>query len=137
MTAWHQLQKARQQTAAPFELVELAVIPEDRAALHENIAVRFDQMLQDGLVDEVRELFERGDLQASMPSIKSVGYRQVWSHLAGEIDYNEMRLKALAATRQLAKRQFTWLRSWQNLNILRTSEVGQALKMIKSSSILD
>ena len=133
MTDWHK----QHQEKAPFELVELALMPEDRSALHEKIAVRFDDMLEQGLVEEVRVLFERGDLNAGLPAIKSVGYRQVWAHLMGEIDYTEMRLKALAATRQLAKRQLTWLRSWQNHHILRTSDVGQALKMIRSTSILD
>lgn len=94
----------------PYHCIKLVVAPEHRPVLHEQIARRFRQMLEQGLVEEVEVLFRRGDLTTAMPSIRAVGYRQVWSYLAGEYDYRTMTEKAIIATRQLAKRQFTWLR---------------------------
>ena len=89
----------------------VALVPADRGRLAERIAQRFDAMVQAGLVDEVRALRERGDLDPAMQSMRTIGYRQVWSHLDGDCDWPEARSKAIAATRQLAKRQLTWLRS--------------------------
>ena len=99
-----------QQNQIPYQIKNIKLVPADRKVLHEKIAKRFGNMLNEGLVDEVRRLFERGDLDESMPAIRAVGYRQVWSYLRGEIDYEVMREKGIVATRQLAKRQFTWLR---------------------------
>jgi tRNA dimethylallyltransferase len=99
----------------PYRLVKLAVAPPERNMLHERIALRFRQMLEQGLVEEVEALYRRGDLVSSMPSIRCVGYRQVWQHLLGELSYDEMSEKGIVATRQLAKRQFTWLRSENSL----------------------
>ena len=93
---------------APIEKIILAV--NDRAALHRRIEVRFLQMLQQGLIDEVSRLRQRRDLNLSMPSMRCVGYRQVWQYLEGELSHQQMVDKAIAATRQLAKRQITWLR---------------------------
>ncbi len=90
----------------------LAVVPEDRAVLHQRIAERFDAMLRAGFVDEVAALKKCPALHATLPSMRAVGYRQVWQYLEGEYDYDTMRDKAIAATRQLAKRQLTWLRQW-------------------------
>lgn len=87
----------------------------DRSILYERIAKRFDDMLDHGLIDEVQKLYDRGDLNSDMPSMRAVGYRQVWQYLSGEIDCETMRAKAIAATRQLAKRQLTWLKSWPDL----------------------
>jgi tRNA dimethylallyltransferase len=96
----------------PFDLLPLALEPSDRAVLHERIALRFDLMLKDdALLNEVRKLRARGDLHPGLPSIRCVGYRQAWEYLDGEIDYATMREKGIIATRQLAKRQLTWLRS--------------------------
>jgi tRNA dimethylallyltransferase len=89
----------------------LSLEPGDRSVLHARIARRFDAMLQAGLIDEVATLRARGDLDPSMPSMRCVGYRQAWAHLDGECDASSMREQAIAATRQLAKRQMTWLRS--------------------------
>ena len=89
----------------------LALVPSDRGRLAERIERRFDAMVGAGFVDEVRALRERGDLDPAMPSMRTIGYRQVWSHLDGDCDWPEARGKAIAATRQLAKRQLTWLRS--------------------------
>ncbi|GAA0496102.1 MULTISPECIES: tRNA (adenosine(37)-N6)-dimethylallyltransferase MiaA [Pigmentiphaga] len=91
--------------------VNLSLEPSERAGLHARIEQRFDAMLEAGLVDEVRRLRARGDLGPELPSIRCVGYRQVWSYLAGDIHGAEMRGQAIAATRQLAKRQITWLRA--------------------------
>lgn len=88
-----------------------ALLP-DRAQLHATIERRFNQMLRDGLIDEVQQLLQRGDLHPNLPAIRSVGYRQVWAHLTQQVPYDIMRAQAIAATRQLAKRQYTWLRSW-------------------------
>ena len=98
--------------ALPFTLLPLALEPSDRAVLHERIARRFDLMLEnDGLLDEVRRLRARGDLHLGLPSMRCVGYRQAWEYLDGQYDYAEMRERGIIATRQLAKRQITWLRS--------------------------
>jgi tRNA dimethylallyltransferase len=115
MTAWQQ-----QETSAlsGYRVENIALAPVDRGILHERIATRFDQMLRVGLIDEVRRLYERGDLTPEFPSIRSVGYRQVWDYLAGVTNHEEMREKAIIATRQLAKRQMTWLRSWPELQWL-------------------
>lgn len=102
----------------PYRVFRLALIPSDRAKLHQRIEKRFDDMLKSGLIEEVEKLYSRGDLDPSLPSVRAVGYRQVWSYLAGEYDYETMRHKAIVATRQLAKRQITWLRSTQDLTIL-------------------
>ena len=94
----------------PYQRIKLVIAPEDRAILHGIIARRFKQMLEQGFIDEVAALYRRGDLSEKMPSIRAVGYRQVWSYLQGEYDLESMTEKAIVATRQLAKRQFTWLR---------------------------
>jgi tRNA dimethylallyltransferase len=99
-----------QQTDQPFQFIKLIVSPEQRQTLHLIIAERFKQMLAQGFLDEVKALQDRGDLNEIMPSIRCVGYRQGWSYLNGEYDYDSMQEKAIIATRQLAKRQFTWLR---------------------------
>ncbi len=95
----------------PVPTMTLSLEPSDRAVLHQRIADRFDQMIELGLVTEVRKLMERQDLHPGLPSIRCVGYRQIWSMLAGECSLPEARDQAVFATRQLAKRQITWLRS--------------------------
>jgi len=105
-----QLHAEAQAEEIPYQKIKLIIAPRGRAVLHEKIALRFKLMLQQGLVAEVESLYQRGDLTVSMPSVRAVGYRQVWSYLDGEIDAEEMQETAIIATRQLAKRQFTWLR---------------------------
>jgi tRNA dimethylallyltransferase len=97
--------------ALPFTLKAYALVPEDRAELHQRIAARFEQMLAAGLVEELRALRKKFDLSAALPSMRAVGYRQAWRYLEGEIGERELRETGIAATRQLAKRQLTWLRS--------------------------
>ena len=97
--------------AADWRFVPVALEPSDRSVLHARIERRFDAMLENGFVDEVVKLRERGDLSPEMPSMRCVGYRQVWEYLDGAVDYATMRDKGVFATRQLCKRQLTWLRS--------------------------
>lgn len=99
-------------TTLPFTLLPIALEPSDRSVLHKRIAARFDAMLKDGgLIDEVKTLRARGDLHLGLPSMRCVGYRQTWEYLDGLYGLTELREKGIAATRQLAKRQITWLRA--------------------------
>jgi tRNA dimethylallyltransferase len=95
-----------------FRVVQLAITPSDRALLHSRIALRFRRMLAAGLVEEVNSLHLRDDLSLDLPAMRAVGYRQVWSYLDGKYSYDEMVDRSISATRQLAKRQLTWLRGW-------------------------
>lgn len=118
----------------PYEVVSMAVMPQERSELHDRIEQRFQIMLDQGFEAEARALWERGDLDISMPSIRCVGYRQMWEYFAGNWDYETMQFKGIVATRQLAKRQVTWLRSWKNLHWLDTNDadiVSNALKLIE------
>lgn len=115
------LQKEHQQEELGYRILKIVVCPEPRAELHKRIEIRFRQMLAEGFMDEMHTLRERGDLDPLMPSMRCVGYRQAWSYLDGQISYDDMCEKAIAATRQLAKRQLTWLRQesgalWYDLN---------------------
>ena len=102
-------------SALPFRLLELALVPSDRAELHRRIEFRFDAMLEHGLVEELRALRERYALRPGLPSMRCVGYRQVWQHLEGEFGRGELRDRGISATRQLAKRQLTWLRAMKTV----------------------
>lgn len=99
----------------PFDLHFFSIQPGLRSVLHQKIALRFHQMIKDGFVAEVESLFRRGDLDLTMPSMRAVGYRQVWQHIAGELSFDAMVERGIIATRQLAKRQVTWMRSWDEL----------------------
>lgn len=101
-----------------YPVHQFAIAPQDRAVLHQRIALRYQQMLGSGFEDEVRVLKQRPDLHLDLPSMRCVGYRQMWQYLDGECSYDEMVQRGIAATRQLAKRQLTWLRSWQQLTWL-------------------
>lgn len=123
----------------PYTVASLAIAPTDRHILHQRIALRFSQMLEQGFVGEVRKLRDRADLHAGLPSIRAVGYRQVWDHLDGKLDENEMQERGIIATRQLAKRQFTWLRGWSDvhwLDSLACDNLSRTLKYLGSVSIL-
>jgi tRNA dimethylallyltransferase len=108
----------RTQTALTYRVLQLALIPSDRAVLHQRIATRFDAMLTEGLIDELKTLRQTYALNANLPAMRAVGYRQAWAYLDGEIDLNGLREQGVAATRQLAKRQLTWLRSWPDAVVL-------------------
>ena len=131
ITSLHRVKKSE----CPFHLIEVAIMPSDRKALHQRIEERFTRMLSEGFLAEVAALFERGDLNPDLPSIKAVGSRQAWAYLRGEIDHETMRERAIIATRQLAKRQYTWLRSWKDLKILESPDLPQALKILEGASI--
>ena len=121
----------------PCRLYFVAIQPTDRAVLHNRIAERFRRMLSEGLIEEVRVLYERGDLNLSMSSMKSVGYRQVWQYLAGEFTHGEMIEKSIVATRQLAKRQLTWLRGWPALRPLGEPDknsIDAVLKILETAA---
>lgn len=113
LSQWH-LEEAPEKTDL-YNNIALIPLTTPRSVLHERIRLRFVSMLQKGLIDEVQSLKARGDLHASMPSIRAVGYRQVWEYLDGAYSFEEMKEKAIASTRQLAKRQLTWLRHWPEL----------------------
>ena len=103
-----------------YRITQIAIAPRERSVLHERIERRFSTMMRQAGLDEVRQLYNRGDLHLDMPSMRAVGYRQAWQHLAGEIDYDQMVTNTVVATRQLAKRQMTWLRGWKELHWLYT-----------------
>lgn len=123
--AMTQLQKEQKAEPLPYEVLKLALIPSDRAVLHQRIKKRFGLMLEQGLIDEVKTLLLRGDLHEDLPAIRAVGYRQVWDYLANRIDYTEMQERGVIATRQLAKRQLTWLRSEKDLTIYDSSRYSE------------
>ncbi len=108
----------RVQSELPYRVLQLALIPSDRAVLHRRIAARFDAMLAEGLLDEVETLRRTFALSPDLPAMRAVGYRQAWAYLDGDIDLKALREQGIAATRQLAKRQLTWLRSWLDAVVL-------------------
>lgn len=114
----------------PFNAYQFAIAPADRKILHQRIEMRFQMMLNAGFEDEVRALYQRGDLHPDLPSIRCVGYRQMWSYLAGEISYDDMVYRGICATRQLAKRQLTWLRGWEGVHWLDSEQPEQSLKAV-------
>lgn len=130
--------QAKPITPLPYASIQIALIPSQRAWLHERIAARFHLMLEQGLVDEVSSLFRRKDLNENKPSIRAVGYRQVWQYLLGQLSYDDMVERGIIATRQLAKRQLTWLRSMQDINIfdcLNNDLEQQVLNFLDQSHI--
>jgi tRNA dimethylallyltransferase len=132
----------REKPELPFKLVSFALEPSDRAVLHKRIALRFDQMLGDsddaGIVAEVARLRARGDLSANLPSMRCVGYRQSWDYLDGKIDRAGLRETGIIATRQLAKRQLTWLRAMPErivIDCLGRDPTGDLLTHLKGLPI--
>lgn len=117
----------------PYNVKQFCIAPDDRKVLHERIAQRFQLMVDTGFQAEVEKLKARDDLHLNLPSIRCVGYRQMWQYLDGDYDFNEMCEKSIAATRQLAKRQLTWLRGWENIYSLDTFSPNNMLKVIKQS----
>ncbi|MCA6220652.1 tRNA (adenosine(37)-N6)-dimethylallyltransferase MiaA [Photorhabdus antumapuensis] len=114
----------------PYRVHQFAIAPAKRELLHQRIEARFHQMLESGFEEEVKALYARHDLHVDLPSIRCVGYRQMWSYLSGEIDYDEMIYRGICATRQLAKRQITWLRGWKPVHWLDSSQPEQALSTV-------
>lgn len=114
----------------PYHVAQFAIAPPTRQSLHDNIALRFHAMLKEGFEKEVEALIARGDLNPNLPSMRSVGYRQMWAYLSKEYDYDEMVFKALAASRQLAKRQMTWLRGWSQITWLDSNKPLKAAETV-------
>ena len=110
--------QADEVSSLPYTVAQLALAPPERRVLHERIHQRFLNMLDAGFLEEVRALMARGDLHPDLPSMRCVGYRQAWGYLAGDYDYDTFVSKGVAATRQLAKRQLTWLRKWSDMDWL-------------------
>ena len=128
MSEWLRRQEA-EETAFPgecFQLLQIALCPSPRSLLHARIERRVQLMLEAGLVQEVCGLYQRGDLHPDLPALRAVGYRQMWQHLQGEYDLEQAIERTVIATRQLAKRQLTWLRGWQGLSWIYTNESGYA-----------
>ena len=117
------------------DVLQLAITPQERSTLHERIALRYQQMIAMGFEQEVIKLKSRGDLHQDLPAIRCVGYRQMWQYLDGEFDHDEMIFRGVCATRQLAKRQLTWLRNWPDLHWLTTDDntnLAQVLSLLNS-----
>ncbi len=110
----------------PYRTLQFAIAPTDRELLRQRIAERYKLMLSQGFEQEVRALYQRSDLNADLPSIRCVGYRQMWEYLEGKMSYDEMVYRGIVATCQLAKRQMTWLRGWENVTWLETGAVNNA-----------
>ena len=117
----------------PYNIKQFSINPGDRKILHQRIAQRFELMIDSGFQAEVEKLRVRGDLHLNLPSIRCVGYRQMWQYLDGDFDFNTMREMSVAATRQLAKRQLTWLRGWENIHLLDTFSSDNMSKVIEHS----
>jgi len=130
------LQKRAGGEPFPYPLAKWVVAPKDRSWLHARIAERFRQMLAKGFVDEVVALRARGDLDLSMPSMRAVGYRQVWEYLDGRYDYGAMVERGIAATRQFAKRQLTWLRAERDAEWFASEEPQQLERLVARATAL-
>ncbi|PCE68237.1 MULTISPECIES: tRNA (adenosine(37)-N6)-dimethylallyltransferase MiaA [Salinivibrio] len=114
----------------PYRVHQFAITPQDRGELHRRIELRFAKMVEAGFEQEVRALYERGDLHPDLPSIRCVGYRQMWDYLAGRCTHEEAVYRGICATRQLAKRQITWLRGWENVTWLDSDSPSLSLQTV-------
>jgi len=131
ITTW---QESATAPLAGFDVRSIAITPRERSVLHQRIEQRFHRMLEQGFLEEVESLYARGDLSIELPSIRSVGYRQAWDYLASQCSFDEMVDKSIFATRQLAKRQLTWLRSWPSLTWYDTDSphyLNKVLEFVK------
>jgi len=118
------------------DVLQFAITPKDRKDLHERIALRYEQMMTQGFENEVVKLKERKDLHENLPSIRCVGYRQMWQYLNGEFDHEEMIFRGICATRQLAKRQLTWLRNWPEIQWLHMEDKDNLQQIMSAVSKL-
>jgi len=135
-----QLRNASQPQTFDYPLCQMALTTVHRGVLHRRIEERFDRMLERGFIEEVQRLRDRGDLTLDKPALRAVGYRQVWEHIAGNSDYDEMRYRGVVATRQLVKRQFTWLRGTSDLvffECLEENPLDKVLKTLETRLTLD
>jgi len=132
LAGWHAEQKDR---SLRNPLLSIALAPAERKILHQRIALRFNQMMESGFLDEMDKLYHRGDLSLDCPSMRCVGYRQIWQYLDGDLSLAEAKERAIIATRQLAKRQYTWLRSWpdaQWFDPIQSAELEQCKTTIQT-----
>ena len=122
---------AQKGEALPYDILQFAIAPEQREVLHRRIEQRFHKMIELGFQQEVEKLYRRPDLNENLPSIRCVGYRQMWEYLRGDYDHDEMVFRGICATRQLAKRQITWLRGWTSpIQWLDSLQPAQALEKV-------
>lgn len=125
---------AQKGEALPYDILQFAIAPEKREVLHHRIEQRFHKMIELGFQQEVEKLYRRPDLNENLPSIRCVGYRQMWEYLRGDYDHDEMVFRGICATRQLAKRQITWLRGWTSpIQWLDSLQPAQALEKVLTS----
>ena len=125
---------AQKGEALPYDILQFAIAPEQREVLHLRIEQRFHKMIELGFQQEVEKLYRRPDLNENLPSIRCVGYRQMWEYLRGDYDHDEMVFRGICATRQLAKRQITWLRGWTlPIQWLDSLQPAQALEKVLTS----
>ena len=125
---------AQKGEALPYDILQFAIAPEQREVLHRRIEQRFHKMIELGFQQEVEKLYRRPDLNENLPSIRCVGYRQMWEYLRGDYDHDEMVFRGICATRQLAKRQITWLRGWTSpMQWLDSLQPTQALEKVLTS----
>ena len=125
---------AQKGEALPYDILQFAIAPEQREVLHLRIEQRFHKMIELGFQQEVEKLYRRPDLNENLPSIRCVGYRQMWEYLRGDYDHDEMVFRGICATRQLAKRQITWLRGWTSpIQWLDSLQPAQALEKVLAS----
>ena len=125
---------AQKGEALPYDILQFAIAPEQRGVLHLRIEQRFHKMIELGFQQEVEKLYRRPDLNENLPSIRCVGYRQMWEYLRGDYDHDEMVFRGICATRQLAKRQITWLRGWTSpIQWLDSLQPAQALEKVLTS----
>ncbi|MDA9556758.1 tRNA (adenosine(37)-N6)-dimethylallyltransferase MiaA [Vibrio sp.] len=117
----------------PYNIQQFAISPKERSELHRRIELRFNKMMEQGFEAEVRQLYQRKDLHKDLPSIRCVGYRQMWEYIEGDITREEAIFKGICATRQLAKRQTTWLRSWQDLTWLDSQNLDLGLEILSNT----
>ncbi|USD65070.1 tRNA (adenosine(37)-N6)-dimethylallyltransferase MiaA [Vibrio sp. SCSIO 43136] len=121
----------------PYRVKQFAIAPKERAELHRRIELRFDKMIDAGFEEEVKALYARDDLHPDLPSIRCVGYRQMWDYLDGNCTLDEAIYRGICATRQLAKRQITWLRSWDDLTWLDSENVEQSVQLMSDAIATD
>ena len=134
LSEWRSRQGGELLPAHRYRVLQLAICPEDRAELHRRISLRYELMMSAGFLEEVAALKARGDLHTDLPAMRAVGYRQLWDHLSGGDTLDEAIEKGIAATRQLAKRQLTWLRKWPDLQWIYTDSAGNVLKTTLSDA---
>ncbi|AQM20466.1 tRNA (adenosine(37)-N6)-dimethylallyltransferase MiaA [Vibrio anguillarum] len=121
----------------PFRVKQFAIAPKERAELHRRIELRFEKMIEAGFEEEMKALYARNDLHPDLPSIRCVGYRQMWDYLDGNCTLEEAVYRGICATRQLAKRQITWLRSWDDLTWLDSENIDHAVETLSNAIASD